>query len=75
MPPSSGAFVSVLHLGIRARGCVRLQVEGVIVEGAGAAPIAAALAGRAGSGKIVCVVSGGNLDAKYLIKILEGGVP
>jgi threonine dehydratase len=47
----------------------------VIAEGAGAAPVAAALSGKAGSGTIVCVVSGGNIDAVKLCKILEGGVP
>lgn len=47
----------------------------IIAEGAGAAPVAAALAGRAGGGKIVCVISGGNLDAKYMVKILEGKTP
>jgi threonine dehydratase len=47
----------------------------VIAEGAGAASVAAALSGRAGSGKIVCVVSGGNIDAAKLAQILQGGVP
>jgi len=47
----------------------------VVAEGAGAVPVAAALSGRAGSGKIVCVVSGGNLDAEKLATILSGGVP
>ena len=47
----------------------------VVAEGAGAAPVAAALAGRAGGGKVVCVVSGGNLDADNMITILQGGVP
>ena len=38
----------------------------VVAEGAGATAIAAALSGRAGSGKIVAVVSGGNIDlAKF----------
>jgi threonine dehydratase len=38
----------------------------VIVEGAGALPVAAALSGRAGAGPIVAVVSGGNIDlAKF----------
>ena len=36
----------------------------VIVEGAGALPVAAALSGRAGQGPIVAVVSGGNIDLK-----------
>jgi threonine dehydratase len=34
----------------------------VVAEGAGATAIAAALSGRAGSGKVVAVVSGGNID-------------
>jgi threonine dehydratase len=38
----------------------------VIAEGAGACPVANALAGRAGLGKIVCVVSGGNIDLAEL---------
>ena len=33
------------------------------------------LTGKAGTGKIVCVISGGNIDAVKLIKILEGKVP
>ncbi|RUS74402.1 hypothetical protein EGW08_017837 [Elysia chlorotica] len=47
----------------------------VIAEGAGAAPVAAALSGAAGDGKIVCVVSGGNIDASKLVPILQGFVP
>ena len=34
----------------------------VVAEGAAARAIAAALSGRAGTGKIVAVVSGGNID-------------
>jgi len=34
----------------------------VIVEGASACAVAAALSGRAASGKIVAIVSGGNID-------------
>ena len=47
----------------------------IIIEGAGAAPVAAALAGRGGRGKVVCVVSGGNLDTRYLVDILDGNPP
>jgi threonine dehydratase len=48
----------------------------VIAEGAGAAPIAAALAeqaARSGAsvGKVVCVVSGGNIDLERLAKIFR----
>ena len=56
---------------------VRLLVERsrVVAEGAGAASVAAALAGKAGHGKTVAVVSGGNIDSSRLAVILQGGVP
>ena len=47
----------------------------VIAEGAGGAPVAAALAGKAGKGKIACIVSGGNIDTEKLVTILRGGIP
>jgi threonine dehydratase len=47
----------------------------VIAEGAGALGVAAALSGRAGSGKVVCVVSGGNIDFSTLATILTGETP
>lgn len=47
----------------------------VIVEGAGATSVAVATAGLAGSGKVVCVVSGGNLSRSALCRILEGKIP
>jgi threonine dehydratase len=47
----------------------------VVAEGAGAAALAAALTGKAGKGRVVCVVSGGNIDAGKLARILEGGIP
>jgi threonine dehydratase len=53
---------------------IRLLVDRihVVAEGAGATPVAAALSGKAGSGKIVCVVSGGNIDSHVLAEILKG---
>ena len=45
----------------------------VIAEGAGALATAAALSGRAGSGKVVCIVSGGNINLAKLAEILVGG--
>jgi threonine dehydratase len=45
----------------------------VVAEGAGALALAAALAGRAGTGKVVCVVSGGNINPGKLSEILQGG--
>lgn len=47
----------------------------VVAEGAGAAPVAAALAGLAPGARICCVVSGGNLDAAVLARILAGETP
>jgi threonine dehydratase len=43
----------------------------IIAEGAGATPVACALAGRAGAGKVVCIVSGGNIDLDRLVAILS----
>jgi len=42
----------------------------IIAEGAGACPVACALAGKAGKGKVVCIVSGGNIDFGKLCTIL-----
>ena len=44
----------------------------VIAEGAGALAPAAALSGRAGTGRVVCVVSGGNIDLSKVAEILTG---
>jgi len=44
----------------------------VVAEGAGALSLAAALAGLGGAGRVVCVVSGGNIDSAVLARILAG---
>ncbi|HEY6215259.1 MAG TPA: pyridoxal-phosphate dependent enzyme [Pyrinomonadaceae bacterium] len=49
-----------------------VQHNHIIAEGAGACPVACALSGNAGPGKIVCIVSGGNLDPTKLAHILTG---
>ncbi|MGH7654099.1 MAG: threonine ammonia-lyase [Gemmatimonadaceae bacterium] len=56
---------------------VRLLVERarVVAEGAGAAALAAALAHDIGARRVVCVISGGNIDTKKLATILSGGIP
>jgi threonine dehydratase len=56
---------------------VRLLAERVrvVAEGAGGLALAAALSGRAGGGKIACIVSGGNIDAGALVRILAGETP
>src|SRR5207244_305746 len=58
-------------------GAVRILAERarIVAEGAGAAPVAAALAGKAGGRTVVCVVSGGNIDSPVLAAILEGRTP
>ncbi|HWC85153.1 MAG TPA: pyridoxal-phosphate dependent enzyme [Solirubrobacteraceae bacterium] len=47
----------------------------VVAEGAGALAVAAARSGRAGTGKIVCIVSGGNINLSTLAEILAGATP
>jgi threonine dehydratase len=42
----------------------------VIIEGAAACAVAAALSGRAGSGKVVAIVSGGNIDLDKFAQIV-----
>jgi threonine dehydratase len=61
----------------QAAASVRLLAERnrVIAEGAGATSVAAAILGKAGTGKVVCVISGGNIDPSKLAKILNGEVP
>jgi threonine dehydratase len=44
----------------------------VIAEGAGALALAAALSGRAGSGQVVCIVSGGNINLSTLAETFNG---
>jgi threonine dehydratase len=73
-PLLDGAFSVSLDDAART---VRLLAERnrVIAEGAGALSTAVALAGRAGDGKVVCIVSGGNIDFEKLTLILAGQTP
>lgn len=73
-PLLSGAFAVSLE---DTAAAIRLLVERarIVAEGAGALTVAAALAGRAGSGRVVCIVSGGNIGASRLAQILAGKVP
>ena len=70
----SGAFALSLD---DTAAAVRLIAERahVIAEGAGALATAAAVSGCAGTGRIVCIVSGGNIDPDRLAAILEGRTP
>ena len=65
-----GAIVAELDA---VAGALRLLAERnrIIAEGAGACPVACALAGHAGSGNVVCVVSGGNIDLSKLCGLLS----
>jgi threonine dehydratase len=47
----------------------------VVAEGAGALAVAAALAGGEGASRVVCIVSGGNIDPGRLASILCGHTP
>jgi threonine dehydratase len=73
-PLLDGAFAVSLD---QTAAAVRLLAERarVIAEGAGALAPAVALSGRAGGGKLVCIVSGGNIDFEKLAIILAGHTP
>ena len=47
----------------------------VVAEGAGAAAVAAACTGKAPGSRIVCVISGGNIDPAVLATLLQGALP
>jgi threonine dehydratase len=70
-PLVDGAFAVPIDA---AAAAVRLIAERsrVIAEGAGALATAAALAGQAGGGKVVCIVSGGNINLATLAEIVGG---
>jgi threonine dehydratase len=61
LAPLSGSIVVTLDEAAAAMKLVAERAH-VIAEGAAACAVAAALTGRAGRGKIVAVVSGGNID-------------
>ena len=73
-PLLAGAFAVSLD---DTAAAVRLLAERarVIAEGAGALALAAALSGRIRGRKLVCIVSGGNIDADRLATILRGDTP
>jgi threonine dehydratase len=73
-PLVSGSFVISLEA-TAATVRLLLERERIVAEGAAALPVAAALAGEAGEGRIVCIVSGGNIDPRRLAEIISGRVP
>ncbi|MGH7620798.1 MAG: pyridoxal-phosphate dependent enzyme, partial [Gemmatimonadaceae bacterium] len=74
-----GALVATLD---EVGAAIKLLVERahIVAEGAGATPVAAALGARLprngaraeGAARVVCVVSGGNIDSIILIDLLGG---
>ena len=65
----AGSLVAELD---EVKSALRLLAERnrIIAEGAGACSVACAVAGKAGAGKVVCIVSGGNIDFAKLCEIL-----
>ena len=69
LSPLAGSIVVSLDDVARAMKLVAERAH-VIAEGAAGCAIAAALSGRAGSGKVVAVVSGGNIDLPKFAKLV-----
>ena len=68
-------IVSVTDEEISAAIVLLLERTKLVVEGAGAVGVAALLAGKAGgSGTVVPIVSGGNIDATLLISVMRHGL-
>ena len=71
----AGSIVSTLE---EIRQAMKLVAERnhVIAEGAGACAVAAGLSGKCGTGKVACVVSGGNIDlAKFAELVTRSDAP
>jgi threonine dehydratase len=68
-----GLTVSLVEIADAMRRLV--ERNRIVAEGAGAASVAAALKGVPDARKIVCVVSGGNIDPAKLARILVGEMP
>lgn len=66
----AGSIVCTLE---EVRSAMKIVAERnhIISEGAGACAAAAGLSGRCGSGKVVCVVSGGNIDLSVFAELVS----
>ena len=66
----AGSIVTTLE---EVRQAMKIVAERnhVIAEGAAACAVAAGISGKCGSGKVVCVVSGGNIDLAVFSKLLS----
>jgi threonine dehydratase len=77
-PPAKRLLAGSLVVSLdEVAAAIRTLVEraAVVGEGAAGAAVAAGLKGMGGTGPVVCVVSGGNIDPAVLSTILAGGVP
>ena len=68
-PVSDGTITVTLDQTARAMRLIAEKTR-TIAEGAGALALAAALAGEAGGGPIVCIVSGGNIDLDKFAELI-----
>ena len=66
----SGSIMSTLEEIRQAMKILAIRNH-IIAEGAGACAVAAGLSGKCGSGKVVCVVSGGNIDLEVFSKLMS----
>ena len=73
-PLLSGSIVVTLKDVVSAMK-ILVERNRVVAEGAGGSSLAAGLTGKAGSGKVVCIISGGNIDASKISKILDNQIP
>ena len=64
-----GSLIVTLHEAVQAMKLVA-ERNRIIVEGASACAVAGARSGRAGSGKIVAIVSGGNIDLDTFTQLI-----
>ena len=71
LAPLAGSIVVTLDETARAMKLVAERAH-IIAEGAAGCAVAAALSGRAGSGKVVAVVSGGNIDLTRFTSLIGG---
>jgi threonine dehydratase len=77
-PPAKRLLAGSLVVSLaEVAAAIRMLVEraAVVGEGAAGAAVAAGLKGLGGTGRVVCIVSGGNIDPAVLSTILAGGVP
>ena len=71
LAPLAGSIVVTLDETARAMKLVAERAH-IIAEGAAGCAVAAALSGRAGRGKVVAVVSGGNIDLARFASLVGG---